>query len=194
MTSLPMVASVDYKFSAQSPGGSLSVGSNSITLSPVPLGINGADSNHWLYISGGSGTAEPVLITGGTAVSRSSSGTVIVACIYTHSGAWTVQSVLSGVQEINNAQKAEAVSRIRRRLGTLDGQVIGVLGLTFKENVADIRNSKVPDILAELRRAGIVHTHRGPGGGSSLARPAETITVGEILLAIDGPLAAMHHV
>ena len=47
------------------------------------------------------------------------------------------------------------------------------------------------NILAELRRAGIVHTHRGPGGGSSLARPAEAITVGEILLAIDGPLTAV---
>ena len=47
------------------------------------------------------------------------------------------------------------------------------------------------NILAELRRAGIVHTHRGPGGGSSLARPADAITVGEILLAIDGPLAAV---
>jgi Rrf2 family protein len=47
------------------------------------------------------------------------------------------------------------------------------------------------NILAELRRAGIVHTHRGPGGGSSLARPPERITVGEILLSIDGPLAAV---
>jgi UDP-N-acetyl-D-mannosaminuronate dehydrogenase len=27
---------------------------------------------------------------------------------------------------------------------------IGVLGLTFKENVPDVRNSKVPDIVAEL--------------------------------------------
>ena len=47
------------------------------------------------------------------------------------------------------------------------------------------------NILAELRRAGIVHTHRGPGGGSSLARAADHITVGEILLSIDGPLAAV---
>jgi len=47
------------------------------------------------------------------------------------------------------------------------------------------------NILAELRRAGIVHTHRGPGGGSSLARAADAITVGEILLSIDGPLAAV---
>ena len=47
------------------------------------------------------------------------------------------------------------------------------------------------NILAELRRAGLVHTHRGPGGGSRLAHPANAITVGEILRAIDGPLAAV---
>jgi UDP-N-acetyl-D-glucosamine/UDP-N-acetyl-D-galactosamine dehydrogenase len=32
---------------------------------------------------------------------------------------------------------------------------VGVLGLTFKENVPDIRNSRVPDILAELKSFGI---------------------------------------
>jgi UDP-N-acetyl-D-glucosamine/UDP-N-acetyl-D-galactosamine dehydrogenase len=35
------------------------------------------------------------------------------------------------------------------------GARVGVLGLTFKENVRDIRNSKVPDIVAELRQFGI---------------------------------------
>lgn len=32
---------------------------------------------------------------------------------------------------------------------------VGILGLTFKENVPDIRNSRVPDIVAELRQFGI---------------------------------------
>ena len=32
---------------------------------------------------------------------------------------------------------------------------VGVFGLTFKENVADIRNSKVPDIIKELKEFGI---------------------------------------
>jgi UDP-N-acetyl-D-galactosamine dehydrogenase len=32
---------------------------------------------------------------------------------------------------------------------------VGVLGLTFKENCHDLRNSKVPDLLAELRTFGI---------------------------------------
>jgi Rrf2 family protein len=55
----------------------------------------------------------------------------------------------------------------------------------------EIPQNFLENILAELRRAGIVHTHRGPGGGSSLARAPETITVGEILRAIEGPLAAV---
>ena len=32
---------------------------------------------------------------------------------------------------------------------------VGVLGLTFKENVPDLRNSKVPDIINELREYGV---------------------------------------
>jgi UDP-N-acetyl-D-galactosamine dehydrogenase len=32
---------------------------------------------------------------------------------------------------------------------------VGILGLTFKENVHDIRNSKVPDIVAELKEFGV---------------------------------------
>jgi Rrf2 family protein len=55
----------------------------------------------------------------------------------------------------------------------------------------DIPQNFLENILAELRRAGLVHTHRGPGGGSSLARPPAEITVGEILFAIEGPLAAV---
>ena len=41
---------------------------------------------------------------------------------------------------------------------------VGVLGLTFKEDCNDLRNSKVPDILAELRTFGIdplIHDSRG---------------------------------
>jgi UDP-N-acetyl-D-galactosamine dehydrogenase len=37
----------------------------------------------------------------------------------------------------------------------VSGARVGILGLTFKENVPDLRNSKVPDIIAELREFGI---------------------------------------
>jgi UDP-N-acetyl-D-galactosamine dehydrogenase len=44
------------------------------------------------------------------------------------------------------------------------GARVGVLGLTFKEDCNDLRNSKVPDILKELREFGInplIHDSRG---------------------------------
>ncbi len=50
------------------------------------------------------------------------------------------------------------------------------------------------NILTELRRAGIVRTRRGVDGGYQLARPASSITVAEVLRAVEGPLAAVQGV
>jgi Rrf2 family protein len=47
-------------------------------------------------------------------------------------------------------------------------------------------------ILCELRNSGFVYSKMGKGGGYSLARPASEITVGELVRAIDGPLAPVH--
>lgn len=44
-------------------------------------------------------------------------------------------------------------------------------------------------ILVELRAAGFIDSRRGHRGGHILARPAERIMVGDVIRAIDGPLA-----
>jgi hypothetical protein len=95
----PIVVSNTLQFTPQSPGGSLVVGANQITLSPVPAGVNGTDANHYLYVSGGTGTPEAALIVGGSGVAGSASGTIIIQCANTHSGAWTIQTATSGIQE-----------------------------------------------------------------------------------------------
>lgn len=46
---------------------------------------------------------------------------------------------------------------------------VAVLGLTFKENVPDIRNSRVPDVIDQLRKAGIMPLVHDP-----VADPEET--------------------
>ncbi len=102
------VNSVNYSFPAQSPGGNLIIGANTITLSPVPKGVNGTDQNHWMLISGGTGTLEAVPISGGTAVSGATSGTIIVTCASTHSGAWAISSASVGIQEALQANGAYA--------------------------------------------------------------------------------------
>ena len=44
-------------------------------------------------------------------------------------------------------------------------------------------------ILVELRNAGIVMSKRGAEGGYLLARPADDITVADVVRAVEGPIA-----
>jgi len=44
-------------------------------------------------------------------------------------------------------------------------------------------------IFQRLRRAGLVTSKRGPGGGYLLARPAAEITLRHVVEAVEGPLA-----
>src|SRR5262245_52016826 len=61
--------------------------------------------------------------------------------------------------------------------------------------VADIAKSrKIPKkflelILLDLKKRGLLHSQRGRSGGYQLARPANKITLGEIIRITDGPLA-----
>ena len=66
--------------------------------------------------------------------------------------------ILSG-RRINDNMGAYVAQKLIKMLATDDRPLVrsrvGILGLTFKENVPDLRNSRVPDIIAELRDYGI---------------------------------------
>ena len=47
------------------------------------------------------------------------------------------------------------------------------------------------NILGDLRHAGIVRSQRGADGGYWLARPADQITVADVIRAVEGPLASV---
>jgi Rrf2 family protein len=47
-------------------------------------------------------------------------------------------------------------------------------------------------ILAELKRTGLLRSHRGPGAGYALARSPQDITLEDILRAIEGGLSTVH--
>jgi len=65
--------------------------------------------------------------------------------------------------------------------------------------IADIaRRRKIPQkflelILVGLKQAGFVESRRGAEGGYLLARPADSITVGEVIRAVDGPAEDRGH-
>jgi UDP-N-acetyl-D-galactosamine dehydrogenase len=66
--------------------------------------------------------------------------------------------ILAG-RRINNGMGKFVAEHTMKRLGQLGRPVnqlkVVVLGLTFKENVPDLRNSKVPDIIKELQEYGV---------------------------------------
>jgi Rrf2 family protein len=47
------------------------------------------------------------------------------------------------------------------------------------------------NILGELRHAGVVRSHRGAEGGFRLAKPADQLTVADVIRAVEGPLASV---
>jgi len=50
--------------------------------------------------------------------------------------------------------------------------------------------SYLEQLFSRLRRNGLVASTRGPGGGYTLARPSDAITVADIVTAVDGSPAA----
>ena len=75
--------------------------------------------------------------------------------------------ILAGRRINNNVGPYVAQRLVKMLIGQgfqVKGARVGVLGLTFKEDCNDLRNSKVPDILNELRQFGIdplIHDSRG---------------------------------
>lgn len=53
----------------------------------------------------------------------------------------------------------------------------------------DLPRKFLEAILADLRRAGLVRGQRGVEGGYVLTRPPGDINIGDVLRAVDGPLA-----
>jgi Rrf2 family protein len=47
------------------------------------------------------------------------------------------------------------------------------------------------NILGELRHAGIVRSQRGADGGFRLAKPADHVTIADVMRAVEGPLATV---
>lgn len=104
VTATNPINSGDYNFSPILPSGTISVGSNTVTLSICPKGVSGNNivSNnkpHLLYIDG-TGTPESVAITGGGCTGTGTSGgTIQFTAAFSHSAGFRINSNTTGIQE-----------------------------------------------------------------------------------------------
>ncbi len=70
-----------------------------------------------------------------------------------------------------------------------DGKLLSLAELSKRQNIS---LPYLEQLFVKLRRAGLVESVRGPGGGYALARPPAEIRVSEILGAVDETVSAMH--
>jgi Rrf2 family transcriptional regulator, iron-sulfur cluster assembly transcription factor len=68
----------------------------------------------------------------------------------------------------------------------------GLVSLSELSRRQDISLPYLEQLFVKLRRAHLVESVRGPGGGYRLARPAAEIRVVDIFAAVDETVSAMH--
>ena len=71
----------------------------------------------------------------------------------------------------------------------------GVNGLAPVSEIAhemDVSPDYLMQLFVKLRREGLLESVRGPRGGFKLARPADIITVGDIVRSVEGSLSPVH--
>jgi UDPglucose 6-dehydrogenase len=63
-------------------------------------------------------------------------------------------TIVESVIKANQNQRVVMVQKIEKAVGSLEGKMIGVLGLAFKPNTSDVRESPAIDIIQALLQKG----------------------------------------
>ncbi len=90
--------SVDFNWSQTAAADLTTAGVKTVSLAACPLGVKGSEPSYYVYISG-TGTAEAVLVTGGTCAGNGAAGTLQFTTVNSHASGYTVGSASSGLQE-----------------------------------------------------------------------------------------------
>lgn len=68
--------------------------------------------------------------------------------------AGTKAMIVDAVIDVNNRQKQRVIEKLRKHLPELDGKSIGILGLAFKPNTDDVRESPALVVIREILELG----------------------------------------
>ncbi|MBK8375860.1 MAG: nucleotide sugar dehydrogenase [Sphingomonadales bacterium] len=106
--------------------------------------------------------------------------------------------ILAG-RRINDGMGAHVARKLMKLLiqrgGNPSAAKVGIFGLTFKEDVPDLRNSKVPDIVAELKEYGVEALIHDPHADTAGAEHEYGLSLSDLskLSDLDGAVFAVPH-
>ena len=69
-----------------------------------------------------------------------------------------------------------------------DEEAVSIQSISNRQNISD---SYLEQLMRKLKKAGLVVSERGAQGGYRLAKPADEISVGDVLRALEGSLEAV---
>ena len=96
-------------------------------------------------------------------------------------------SALRDTRPVDISARADYAVRAMLTLAAEEGETpVSVDRLAGEQ---DLPRKFLEAIVADMRRAGLVTSRRGAAGGYRLSRSAQEISVGDIVRAVDGPLA-----
>jgi UDPglucose 6-dehydrogenase len=91
----------------------------------------------------------------------------------------THPQLLQAVMEINLNQRRRTVLKLRKALGSLDDKVIGILGISFKPDTDDIRESPALEVIHLLQNEGAVVKAYDPQAMENAAHILQRVTLCE---------------
>jgi UDP-N-acetyl-D-glucosamine/UDP-N-acetyl-D-galactosamine dehydrogenase len=111
---------------------------------------------------------------------------------------YRAEVILSG-RRINDEMGAnvgrKTIKLLIKKGKSLSHAKVGIFGLTFKEDVPDLRNSKVPDIITELREYGITPIIHDPHANAEEAAHEYGLSLSalEDMTDLDAMILAVNH-
>ncbi|MDQ0791585.1 Rrf2 family transcriptional regulator [Streptomyces sp. B1I3] len=89
---------------------------------------------------------------------------------------------------------ARADYAVRAALQLAASRDAGPLKAEAIADAQDIPHKFLESILNDMRRGGLVLSQRGGNGGYRLSKPAESITIADVIRTVDGPLVSVRGV
>jgi UDPglucose 6-dehydrogenase len=86
-------------------------------------------------------------------------------------------SIVESVIKVNQNQRRVMVEKIEKAVGSLEGKMIGILGLAFKPNTSDVRESPAIDIIQALLQKGAKVKAYDPEGMGEFKKAVNSINL-----------------